>query len=203
MEPFRLVIAGVGGQGTLLASRLLAESAIREGLAVKIGETYGMAQRGGPVMGHMQIGGDVCSPVICPGEADVLLGFEEVEAVRRGLTYLKMGGLALVNSRRLPPVEVISGMAEYPSSESLMTLLLEVTRNIVSFDATALAEEAGDPITTNIVMIGALWESGCLPFSEDVVLDVLRESVRKQYHPTNLRAFELGRCAYRDSRHTG
>jgi len=123
MEPFRIVIAGVGGQGTLLASRLLAQSAIEAELSVKIGETYGMAQRGGPVMSHVQIGGNVSGPQICPGEADVLLGLEEGEAVRRGVTYLKEGGLALVNSRRLPPVEVISGMAEYPSRERLMALL--------------------------------------------------------------------------------
>lgn len=200
METFRLVIAGVGGQGTLLASRLLAESAIREGLPVRIGETYGMAQRGGPVMGHMQIGGEASSPVICPAEADALLGFEEAEAVRRGVTYLRKGGLALVNSRRLPPVEVISGIAEYPSSESLMSFLSEITENIVSFDATRRAEEAGDPIATNIVMLGALCTSGCLPFSEDTVLDVLRDSIRKQYHATNLRAFELGKQAFREYR---
>lgn len=196
MEPFRIVIAGVGGQGTLLASRLLAQSAIEAGLPVKIGETYGMAQRGGPVMSHVQIGGRVSSPQICPGEADVLLGFEEGETVRRGVTYLKEGGLALVNSRRLPPVEVISGMAEYPSRERLMALLSKVTGNIVSFDATALAEEAGDPITTNVVMIGALCASGCLPFSEATVIEVLKETIRPSYHGTNLRAFELGKSSF-------
>ena len=196
MKPFRLVIAGVGGQGTLLASRLLAWSAIRAGMPVKIGETYGMAQRGGPVMGHVQIGGEVNSPQVWPGEANVLLGFEEGEAVRRGVTYLKEGGLALVNSRRLPPVEVISGMVEYPRSERLMALLSEVTNKIVSFDATALAEEAGDPITTNTVLIGALCASGCLPFSEGVVLETLKASLRPAYHEVNLRAFELGREAF-------
>ena len=92
------MIAGVGGQGTLLASRLLAQSAIKVGLSVKIGETYGMAQRGGPVMSHLQIGGIVNSPQLCPGEADVLLGFEEGEAVRRGVTYLKEDGLALITT---------------------------------------------------------------------------------------------------------
>jgi len=197
MEPFRIVIAGVGGQGTLLASRLLAQSAIKAGLHVKIGETYGMAQRGGPVMGHIQMGGEVSSPQICPGEADVLLGFEEGEAVRRGVSYLKRGGLALVNSRRLPPVEVISGMAEYPSSERLMSLLSEVTNDIVSFDATALAEEAGDPVTTNVVMIGALCASGTPPFPEETVVEVLKQTLRPAYHEINLKAFELGKRAFR------
>ena len=196
MEPFRLVIAGVGGQGTLLASRLLAEAALKSGLSVKIGETYGMAQRGGPVMGHVQIGGEVSSPVICPGEADVLLGFEEAEAVRRGVTYLKENGLALVNRCRLPPAEVVSGMVEYPSSDTLASMLSEVTRNIVFFDATALAEEAGDIITTNIVMLGALVASGCLPFSEKRVIDAIKESVAERYHAINLKAFELGKRAF-------
>jgi indolepyruvate ferredoxin oxidoreductase beta subunit len=200
MEPFRLVIAGVGGQGTLLASRLLAESAIRAGLSVKIGETYGMAQRGGPVMGHVQVGGEVSSPQICPGEADVLLGFEPGEAVRRGVAYLKRGGLALVNSRRLPPVEVISGMVEYPSSTRLMALLSEVTGNIAMFDATALAEEAGDPIATNVVMIGALCASGRLPFPEEVVAEVMERSLRPAYYEMNMKAFELGKEAFRKAR---
>jgi len=151
-------------------------------------------------MSHVQIGGEVSSPQICPGEADVLLGFEEGEAVRRGVSYLKTGGLALVNCRRLPPVEVISGMVEYPSSERLMALLSKVTGSIVSFDATTLAEKAGDPITTNIVMIGALCASGSLPFSEEVVVEVMRKALRPAYYETNLKAFELGKEAFRNSK---
>jgi indolepyruvate ferredoxin oxidoreductase beta subunit len=197
MEPFRVVIAGVGGQGTLLASRLLAQSAIEDGHPIRIGETYGMAQRGGPVMSHIQIGGKVNAPQICPGKADVLLGFEEGEAVRRGITYMKLGGLALVNSRRLPPVEVISGMVEYPSSNELMSLLSKITDSIISFDAMALAEEAGDPITANVVMLGALCESGLLPFPEATVIEVLRRTVRPTYHAVNLKAFELGKRAFK------
>ena len=92
MKTTRVVIAGVGGQGTLLATRLIAETAIKHGINVRIGETYGMAQRGGPVMGHIQIG-EAYSPQIRPGEADALLGFELAEATRRGVTYLKQGGL--------------------------------------------------------------------------------------------------------------
>lgn len=196
MTAFRLVISGVGGQGTLLASRLLAQSAIEVGLPVKIGETYGMAQRGGPVMGHIQIGEGVDSPQMRPAEADALLGFELGEAVRRGVTYLKRGGLALVNTRKLPPVEVISGMVEYPSQDSLLSLLGKVTGEVVAFDATALAEEAGDPITTNVVMLGALTASGKLPIGEETVVKVLKESLRPTYFEMNRRAFELGKEGY-------
>lgn len=196
MGSTKIVVAGVGGQGTLLASRLLAESAIRVGLPVKIGETYGMAQRGGPVMGNVQIGGEPHNPQIREGEADVLLAFEPAEAVRRGVTFLKWGGLALVNTRVTAPIEVISGMMAYPEMEDLMALLGEVTDRIVSFDATALAEEAGDPIATNVVMIGALAASGLLPFGEETVLQVMKESLRPRYYELNVKAFQLGRRAF-------
>lgn len=196
MKPFKIVIAGVGGQGTLLASRLLAEAAIKTGLSVKIGETYGMAQRGGPVMSHIQIGGNANNPQIMKGEADVLLGFEPAEAVRRGVTYLKKDGLALINSRVTAPVEVISGMIQYPDMDKMLGLLKQVTENIVVYDATGIAEEAGDPITTNIVMLGALVKSGLLPFSEEIVLKTLRTSLRPQFLELNLRAFELGKKIY-------
>ncbi|MGQ9679567.1 MAG: indolepyruvate oxidoreductase subunit beta [Candidatus Bathyarchaeia archaeon] len=191
MDPFRIVIAGVGGQGTLLASRMLAEAAIKAGYPVKIGETYGMAQRGGPVMSHITIG-EASSPQICPGDADVLLGFEEAESVRRGVTYLKKGGLALVNIRRIPPAEVVSGMVKYPERDILMGLLSEVTDRIISFDATALAEEAGDPVATNMVILGALCASGELPFSEETIISVLEENLPQRYYTTNLKAFKLG-----------
>jgi indolepyruvate ferredoxin oxidoreductase beta subunit len=198
MKTFRLVISGVGGQGTLLASRLLAGASIKAGLHVKIGETYGMAQRGGPVMGHLQVGGSAHNPQIRKGEADVLVGFEPAEAARRGVTYLKDGGLALVNTRVTAPVEVISGMVPYPDMGELVGLLEKVTDRIVAFDATSLAEEAGDPIATNVVMLGALAESGKLPFGEETLVSTLRDSLRPRFLELNMRAFDLGRKAYRD-----
>ena len=198
MKSFKVVISGVGGQGTLLASRLLAESAINAGLHVKIGETYGMAQRGGPVMGHIQIGGTANNPQIRKMEADVLVGFEPAEAARRGVTYLKDDGLALVNKRVTAPVEVISGMVPYPEMGELMGLLGKVTDRLVAFDATSLAEEAGDPIATNVVMLGALTESGELPFGEETMLYTLRDSLRPRFLELNMRAFDLGKEAYRE-----
>jgi len=196
MDTFKIVVAGVGGQGTLLASRLLAEAAIKAGLHVKIGETYGMAQRGGPVMGHIQIGGETNNPQIRKGEADVLIGFEPAEAVRRGVTYLKKDGLALINTRKTAPVEVVSGMMPYPDMEKLFALLEKVTKNIHTFDATGIAEKAGDPITTNIVMLGAVTESSLLPYSEETVVETIREGLKPQFIEMNMKAFELGKKAY-------
>jgi indolepyruvate ferredoxin oxidoreductase beta subunit len=196
MDVFKLVIAGVGGQGTLLASRILAEAGIKTGLPVKIGETYGMAQRGGPVMGHLQMGGDVKNPQIRKGEASVLLAFEPAEGVRRGITYLEKSGLALINSRKLPPIESLSGITRYPDVNQLMKILEKVTTNIFIFDATETAEKAGDPIATNVVMIGALAASGKLPYPEERILEVLNESLSLRYLELNLRAFQLGKKAY-------
>jgi len=187
----RIVIAGVGGQGTLLATRLIAETAIMKGLQVRIGETYGMAQRGGPVMGHIQIG-EAYSPQIRPREADALLGFEIAEATRRGVTYLKEGGLAIVNSKKLPPVEVISGMRKYPEEGELVKMLKKVTSRISIFDATKLAEKAGDPIATNIVMLGALAASGILPFSVDEVIATMQKSIPERFLKLNTKALKLG-----------
>ena len=128
------------------------------------------------------------------------MGFEIGEAVRRGVTFLREGGLAIVNTRKFSPVEVVSGMMEYPSEESLLGLLGEITSDIVKFDATALAEEAGDAISTNMVILGAMVESGELPFSEEVVLDALRSGVRAAFLDTNMKAFRLGQEAFRSSR---
>jgi len=198
MRTTRLVIAGVGGQGTLLATRLIAETALKLGLPVRIGETYGMAQRGGPVMGHVQVG-EAYSPQIRPGEADAILGFELAEAARRGVTYLRLGGLAIVNRRKIPPIEVISGLRKYPEEENLMELLRQVSGRLVIFDATLLAEKAGDPIATNMVMLGALTESGVLPFEEKEVLATLKESVPARFLELNTKAFHLGAQAFKES----
>jgi indolepyruvate ferredoxin oxidoreductase, beta subunit len=196
MKTTRVVIAGVGGQGTLLATRLIAETAIKQGLNVRIGETYGMAQRGGPVMGHIQIG-EAYSPQIRPGEADALLGFELAEAARRGVTYLRRGGLAIVNSKKIPPVEVISGMCGYPSEKSLLRLLRRVSSKAAVFDATSFAEEAGDPIATNIVMLGALTASNVLPFGEEEITAVMKGSIPARFLDLNTRAFKLGADAFK------
>jgi indolepyruvate ferredoxin oxidoreductase, beta subunit len=198
MKAFRIVIAGVGGQGTLLATRLLADTAINEGVKVRIGETYGMAQRGGPVMGHIQIG-ETYGPQIRPGEADAILGFEIAEATRRGVTYLKQGGLAIINTKKLPPIEVISGIRGYPEENQLLSLLRQVTGKLFVFNATKLAEQAGDPIATNMVMLGALTASDALPFGEDKITTAMKKSIPPRFLELNTRAFNLGVQAYRES----
>jgi len=198
MTATRIVIAGVGGQGTLLATRLVAETALKEGLRVRIGETYGMSQRGGPVMGHIQIG-EAYSPQIRPGDADAILGFELAEATRRGVTYLRDGGLSIVNRKRIPPVEVVSGMRKYPEEDELLGLLRRVAGRVFVIDATSLAEKAGDPIAANVVMLGALAASGVLPYAEESVVEVMSGSIPPRFLDLNMKAFRLGAEAFRES----
>jgi len=198
MDTTRIVIAGVGGQGTLLATRLIAETAIKQGLRIRIGETYGMAQRGGPVMSHIQIG-EAYSPQIRLGDADALLGFELAEATRRGVSYLKQGGLAIVNNKKILPVEVLSGMKKYPDEEYLLRLLGRLSGRLAVFNATSLAEKAGDPIATNVVMLGALVESGILPFDEVEIMAVMKRSIPSRFLDLNVRAFQLGAQAFKES----
>ena len=198
MKTTRVVIAGVGGQGTLLATRLIAETAIKQGLNVRIGETYGMAQRGGPVMGHIQIG-EAYSPQIRPGDADAILGFELAEATRRSVSYLRQGGLAIVNSKKIPPVEVVIGMRKYPEEGALLKLLKQVAGKLVVFDATSLAEKAGDPIATNVVMLGALAVSSILPFDNREVTATMKESIPARFLDLNIKAFQLGAQAFKES----
>ena len=149
-------------------------------------------------MGHIQIG-EAYSPQIRPGEADALLGFELAEATRRGVTYLMKGGLAIVNSRKIPPVEVISGMRTYPSEKDLLRLLRQVSRKVAVFDATSLAEKAGDPIATNIVMLGALTASNVLPFGEKEITAAMKESIPARFLDLNTRAFKLGADAFNEA----
>ena len=147
-------------------------------------------------MGHIQIG-EAYSPQIRPGEADALLGFELAEATRRGITYLRSRGLAIVNSKKIPPVEVISGLRRYPSEKDLLRLLRGVSGKIAIFDATSLAEKAGDPIATNIVMLGALTASNVLPFGEKEITATMKESIPARFLDLNTRAFKLGAEAFR------
>jgi len=147
-------------------------------------------------MGHIQIG-EAYSPQIRPGEADALLGFELAEATRRGVTYLRQGGLAIVNSKKIPPVEVISGMRRYPREKDLLRLLGQVSSKIAVLDATSLAVKAGDPIATNIVMLGALTASNVLPFGEKEITAVMKESIPTRFLDLNMRAFKLGANAFK------
>ena len=181
-----IMIVGVGGQGTLLASRILGKVAIKEGYDVKVSEVHGMSQRGGSVVTYVKYGDKVYSPIIDRGEADLVLAFEMLEAYR-ALPYVKKGGKILVNNQQMNPMPVITGAMEYP--KDIEKKLKEKT-NLEVIDALPLAEQAGTIKAVNVVLIGFLAKS--MDVSKDVWLDVIRETVPPKFLEMNLKAFELG-----------
>jgi indolepyruvate ferredoxin oxidoreductase beta subunit len=192
MEKIRelnILIAGVGGQGTILASEIICRVAFTHEQNATIGETYGASQRGGSVLSHVRIGKDVHGPLIPFGRADIVLGFEPLECARVALLYLVEGGWIISNSSPIFPVDVISRKAKYPSLETLKSLIGNVTNNFFFFDAVALACKAGDILSLNMVMVGVFASSHKNPFPKG---DFEREIETVPQAALNLHAFKLG-----------
>ena len=186
MKTTSIMIVGVGGQGTLLASRILGNAVIDEGFDVKVSEVHGMSQRGGSVVTYVKFGDKVYSPVIDKGEADIILAFEQLEAYR-ALPWLKKGGRIIVNEQKINPMPVITGAANYP--ENIIEKLKE-TCSVTSLDALELAKEAGSIKTVNVVLIGVLAKSTDIPYESWV--KTLLKTVPEKFAEMNLKAFELG-----------
>ena len=185
---FDLVIAGVGGQGTILASDIIGKTAVREGLPVMAAETHGMAQRGGSVVNHLRVGCEFGS-LIPLKSADALLALEPSEALRY-IEYLSDDGIVLVNTEPVLPVTVTSGLSSYPDVAEVIDYL-EQRFTVKAFNAVKLAKEAGHVQSMNTVMVGAV--SKYLPLSKDVLIECIRQSVPKKTVDINIKAFELGR----------
>ena len=180
------MIVGVGGQGTLLASRILGRVAIEAGHDVKISEVHGMSQRGGSVVTYVKYGEKIYSPIIDTGEADIILAFEMLEAMR-ALPYLRKGGKMIANTQEMNPMPVITGAAKYPEniSEKLSQKI-----NLQAVDALKLAEESGTIKAVNVVLIGVLAKS--TDVNKQVWIDAIKETVPEKFTELNLKAFELG-----------
>lgn len=196
-DEIALVIAGVGGQGTLLASQIIGHAAVKRGFSVRISETFGMSQRGGPVVSHIRIAKTVYSPLIPLMTADLVLGFEPLEALRASVKFLTRGGSVIVNTRIVYPVEVNRGDAKYPPLEKILEALRNIASEVVTIDATTLAIKAGSPISTNIVMLGALAALEKLPLAPEDLREAVKERVPRDVD-INLRAFDLGFQAIRE-----
>ena len=182
-----IMIVGVGGQGTLLASRLLGNALIECGYDVKVSEVHGMSQRGGSVVTYVRYGDKVYSPIIEKGEADVILAFEQLEAAR-WLAYLKQGGKVLVNTQQIDPMPVITGAMQYP--QGLVEKIKEKGINITSIDALSLAEQAGSSKAVNVVLIGIL--SKHMDIDKNIWLETIKTTVPAKFIDMNLKAFDLG-----------
>lgn len=192
MREYNIVITGVGGQGILTAANLLGWAALRAGYKVRVGEVHGMSQRFGSVIAYVRFGEDVYGAMVPEGKADVILSFEPVEALRY-INYLKKGGLVFTNARPIPPVQVSMGLASYPTLEEMRKIIEEdFEGRFMAFDAEKLAMEAGNIITTNVVLIGALTQTPGFPLDAGHVKDVIKVSVPPKAVDVNMKAFDLG-----------
>lgn len=184
-----IMIVGVGGQGTLLASKLIGSVLVNAGHDVKVSEVHGMSQRGGSVVTYVRYGKSVASPIVEAAEADIILAFELLEAARY-LPYLKKGGIILVNEHQTEPMPVITGAAKYP--EGLLEKLRAQPVELISCEALELAEKAGSSKAVNVVLIGLLAKQMEIP--REKWEKAIEETVPAKFKEMNLKAFELGYC---------
>ncbi len=187
MSKLNIMIVGVGGQGTLLASRLLGNVAMKQGYDVKVSEVHGMSQRGGSVVTYVKMGEKVYSPIIEKGEADFLLAFENLEALR-WIDYLKKGGTLVLNDQQIDPMPVIIGKAKYP--ERIIERLKEGGVCMESIDALNIAKECGNIKAVNMVLIGLLAKTTNI--SRDIWLEAMREVIPQKILDVNVKAFNAG-----------
>lgn len=181
-----IMIVGVGGQGTLLASRILGNTVINEGYDVKVSEVHGMSQRGGSVVTYVKYGEKIYSPIVDRGEADIILAFELLEAYR-ALPYLKKGGKMIVNDQSIDPMPVIIGAMEYP--ENIKEKLSEKI-DLLPVDALKYAKEAGNAKAVNVVLIGVMAKLTDIPYENWV--ETIKTTVPPKFLDVNLKAFDLG-----------
>ncbi len=183
-----MIFAGVGGQGVLTASSIVGKAALLSGINVVMSEVHGMAQRGGIVVTEMKIG-EAKSPLIGKGEADIIVGFEPVEAYR-ALPKAHKGSYVIVNTEPIIPITASLGDSSYPEVNELLENMKGL--NVIPIEATELARKAGDSITTNIVMLGALVKLPIFPIEKEKIKEAIKQSINPRYHELNFKAFEMG-----------
>jgi indolepyruvate ferredoxin oxidoreductase beta subunit len=186
---YNILISGVGGQGVLLTSKIIAEAALLQGLDVKQSEVHGMAQRGGSVLSQVRFGEKVFSPIVSEGEADLLIGFEPLEAARY-IHFLKDDGTAIYNTRPIGTIGVSIAAEEYPAD--IDSVIKSRIKTILPFDGTKLAVAAGDKRTLNLVMLGAALKF--LPLKESIIIDAIMSTVPKKVLEINQKAFAAGKA---------
>jgi len=193
MDATRLIIVAVGGQGNLLSSKVLGEAALLSNVPVRMSEIHGMAQRGGVVESSI-IFGDAKSTIISDGEADVLLGFEPSETLR-AIGKCNADTIAITNLSPLPPFTVAIGKGTYPDLNRLQELIRAKVKKLVAIDSTALAKQAGNVMSNNMVLLGALIQTGTLPIPAENVKQAIKTTTKKAFADINIKAFELGFAA--------
>ena len=193
METKRCIFVGVGGQGNLLASNLLGQAALSMGIPVVVSEIHGMAQRGGVVESAVLMG-EVTSPIVSPGEADILVSFEPLETMRI-IGKCHKDSLVISNAQPLPPFTVAVGQGKYPDVDEFLKKLPGKVGRVISVRGNELAEKAGNPLSLNMVMLGALFGANVLPIPEEKMKETIAQSTKKAFLESNLKAFDLGKQA--------
>ena len=187
---FNCILAGVGGQGTVLASKLIAQAAMKRGLSARTAETIGMAQRGGCVVSHVRFGKNIYSPMIAKHTADIIIGFEPAEAVRC-LPYLKKGGTVVVSGKAIKPVTASLAGSSYNGSD-MIEYLKENAAKVIVIDSDQICEACGSAKVLNVVLLGAAASSGLLGLTQDELEDAVKERINARYVDMNTKALALG-----------
>jgi indolepyruvate ferredoxin oxidoreductase, beta subunit len=191
MDIKRCVFVGVGGQGNLLASNLLGQAALSMGIPVVVSEIHGMAQRGGVVESAVLLGG-AKSPIVSNGEADVVVSFEPLETMRI-LGRCNRKTLVITNAQPFPPFTVAVGQGKYPPVDEILDKIQAKVGKVIALHGNDLAEKAGNVLSLNMVMLGALVGAGATPVTEEVMKKTIGESTKKAFLESNLKAFDLGK----------
>jgi indolepyruvate ferredoxin oxidoreductase beta subunit len=190
MKPTRLILVAVGGQGNLLSSKVIGESALLADIPVRMSEIHGMAQRGGVVESSI-VFGDAKSTIISDGEADVLVGFEPSETLR-ALNKCNPSTVVISNLAPMSPFTVTVGSGVYPDLNKIQSLIRAKTAKLIAFNAEVQAREAGNVLSVNMVLLGALIQTGKIPLSKETVKKAIKTITKKAFVESNLKAFELG-----------
>lgn len=191
MMEYNILVSSVGGQGGITLARVLSHAAMSMGLNVRVGETLGMAQRGGSVQSHVRLGDAVLGALIPEGKADVVISLEPAETLRV-IKYMSLKTIVLMNSRPILPISVLLNETAYPEFDEIESLLQKVVGGVYTMDAFDLAEKAGTSRSLNVVMLGAYMALGESALTLDAVKDALRETLSHRYLKQNMQAFKMG-----------
>jgi indolepyruvate ferredoxin oxidoreductase beta subunit len=196
MKEFNIVLAGVGGQGTLLAAEAIGVAAVKDDLNVRVSEIHGMAQRGGAVVSTVRIGETALASTVLEAQADVILGFEPFETLRN-LKYASEKTLVIMNTERISPTELAAKNLKYPDIEELVKKVHLFTSHVLLVEAPRLARQAGTSLAQNVVLLGALAGTEVSPVKTESLKEAIRELVPPRHVDVNLRAFKLGQESVR------
>ena len=199
VDPYNIIIGGVGGQGNVLASMILGRMLVSQGGIVTIGETYGASQRGGSVMSHLRVSTkDQFSPIIPEGKCHLLVALEPIEGLRMLAPYGNPGVMTVVNTRPIQPLAVLSGKAVYPDLSIILAKIGELSQRVWTLNATEIALRMGDPIFANMIMLGAMSALEVLPLDRSIFEKTIADLFPAERLPVNLEAFDQGKEAVRE-----